>query len=228
MSNQFRIGGVYRIKCGGTILLTADGRNDRRAPDGFAGMLLQNSGGYLYQFTRLADGCAVDDDDLSQCGTDTLDLIPGELAKVGDEYVPIEQEPAQPQELKSQELTRDIADAVFDAARRAHAFKEAAEAAQTALIASDDQHGDPECVQQLRDLVAIQGENGNWNSDDYSLGLFNGLELALATMEGREPAYRTLTQTAAPVSTAKPALPALTILGDVADPRHGSAWLIRR
>lgn len=45
-------------------------------------------------------------------------------------------------------------------------------------------------IKSLKDLVGIQGDDGNWNSDNYMLGLFNGLELALAIIEGREPGFR--------------------------------------
>ena len=45
-------------------------------------------------------------------------------------------------------------------------------------------------IKSLKDLVGIQGDDGNWNSDNYMLGLFNGMELALATIEGREPGFR--------------------------------------
>jgi len=42
----------------------------------------------------------------------------------------------------------------------------------------------------LRDQLRIQGENGNWNYDAYMQGMYNGLECALATLEKREPQYR--------------------------------------
>lgn len=42
----------------------------------------------------------------------------------------------------------------------------------------------------IRDLLKIQGSNGNWNYDEYMWGLYNGMELALATMETREPEFR--------------------------------------
>ena len=42
-------------------------------------------------------------------------------------------------------------------------------------------------VNELRDT---QGQDGNWDYSDYMTGLFNGLELASATLENREPAYR--------------------------------------
>ena len=45
-------------------------------------------------------------------------------------------------------------------------------------------------LEQLRELHAIQGTDGTWDHDLYLLGLFNGLELALATMEDRDPIYK--------------------------------------
>ena len=42
----------------------------------------------------------------------------------------------------------------------------------------------------IRESLAIQGYDGNWNYDPYMLGLYNGIELALATLEGRPPEYR--------------------------------------
>lgn len=45
-------------------------------------------------------------------------------------------------------------------------------------------------IQPLRDQLRVQGENGNWNCNSYMLGMFNGMECALATLECREPQYR--------------------------------------
>lgn len=71
-------------------------------------------------------------------------------------------------------------------------------------------------IAQLRELVDIQGMNGTWNADDYMVGMFNGLELALSTMEGRDPQFRTLKPSAPadPVSTAKPAIAGLQRFAD--------------
>jgi hypothetical protein len=49
-----------------------------------------------------------------------------------------------------------------------------------------------EYLLKLRPLVEIQGNNGNWNYDDYMCGLFNGLEMALSLAERREPIFRKL------------------------------------
>ena len=47
-----------------------------------------------------------------------------------------------------------------------------------------------EALKQLREVHEAQGRDGNWNYDHYMRGLFNGLELALAIFEDREPVYR--------------------------------------
>lgn len=45
---------------------------------------------------------------------------------------------------------------------------------------------------KLVELLEVQGADGNWNYDDYMCGMFNGMELAVATLEGRDPEFRTL------------------------------------
>lgn len=45
-----------------------------------------------------------------------------------------------------------------------------------------------------KELLFIQGEDGNWNSNVYMTGMYNGMELIVATLEDREPAYKTLKQ----------------------------------
>ena len=45
-------------------------------------------------------------------------------------------------------------------------------------------------LQQLREVHAIQGRDGCWDTDDYMLGLYSGLELALSIMENRAPIYK--------------------------------------
>jgi hypothetical protein len=44
----------------------------------------------------------------------------------------------------------------------------------------------------VKELVEIQGQRGNWDMDDYMCGMYNGMELILATLEEREPEYKTL------------------------------------
>jgi len=45
-------------------------------------------------------------------------------------------------------------------------------------------------VEDLRELIMLQGANGNWNASPYMTGLYNGMELALAIIEDREPIFR--------------------------------------
>lgn len=45
-------------------------------------------------------------------------------------------------------------------------------------------------VADANELLAIQGEDGNWDYSDYMLGMYNGMELIVSVMEGREPSYR--------------------------------------
>ena len=47
-----------------------------------------------------------------------------------------------------------------------------------------------EALKQLREVHAIQGSDGCWDIDDYMLGLYNGLELALSIVESRECRYK--------------------------------------
>lgn len=45
-------------------------------------------------------------------------------------------------------------------------------------------------IEGMRDLMKVQGYDGNWNYDPYMHGMYNGMELMLAMVEGREPVYR--------------------------------------
>ena len=45
-------------------------------------------------------------------------------------------------------------------------------------------------LNDLKDLVKIQGRDGNWNYSEYMRGMFNGMEVMLAIIEKREPNFR--------------------------------------
>lgn len=45
-------------------------------------------------------------------------------------------------------------------------------------------------LEELKNVRDIQGYNGNWNYSEYMMGMYNGLELALAIFEEREPDYK--------------------------------------
>ncbi|MGE7650511.1 hypothetical protein ACQKM1_22450 [Peribacillus frigoritolerans] len=47
-----------------------------------------------------------------------------------------------------------------------------------------------EKLKALKEMRDIQGEDGNWNYDLYTLGLFNAFELAVAICEDRVPNYK--------------------------------------
>ena len=47
-----------------------------------------------------------------------------------------------------------------------------------------------EALKQLREVHATQSRDGCWDIDDYMLGLYNGLELALSIFESRECRYK--------------------------------------
>jgi len=45
-------------------------------------------------------------------------------------------------------------------------------------------------VDDVRRMLDVQGQNGNWNFDPYMHGLYNGIEFALSLMEQREPVFK--------------------------------------
>lgn len=44
-------------------------------------------------------------------------------------------------------------------------------------------------IEQVKDQVAVQNTDGNWNYDPYMYGFANGLLCALATIEDKEPSF---------------------------------------
>jgi len=45
-------------------------------------------------------------------------------------------------------------------------------------------------IKKLREVVAVQVSNGNWDYSEYMMGLANGLLCALAIVEEKEPLYK--------------------------------------
>ena len=45
-------------------------------------------------------------------------------------------------------------------------------------------------VDKVRQIRDIQAQDGNWDYNQYMCGMFNGLELAMAILENREPEYK--------------------------------------
>jgi len=44
--------------------------------------------------------------------------------------------------------------------------------------------------ESIREMRDIQGQKGNYDCDDYMIGLYNGLEMAVAIIECREPIFK--------------------------------------
>jgi hypothetical protein len=49
---------------------------------------------------------------------------------------------------------------------------------------------EPEPVAKMKELLEVQGRDGNWNLDPYMQGMYNGMELMVALAEGRDPVFR--------------------------------------
>ena len=49
---------------------------------------------------------------------------------------------------------------------------------------------EPEPVIKMKELLEVQGRDGNWNLDPYMQGMYNGMELMVALAEGRDPVFR--------------------------------------
>lgn len=45
-------------------------------------------------------------------------------------------------------------------------------------------------VEHMKECLKVQGADGNYNYSEYMLGMYNGMELMLSIMEGREPVYK--------------------------------------
>lgn len=58
------------------------------------------------------------------------------------------------------------------------------------LSQSTPRNGFTILVEKVREQRNIQGQDGNWNYNEYMRGMYNGLETALATMQGREANFK--------------------------------------
>lgn len=47
-------------------------------------------------------------------------------------------------------------------------------------------------LDKVKEVQYIQGQDGNYNNDSYMCGMYNGLELAVAIMENRDPEYKVI------------------------------------
>lgn len=46
-------------------------------------------------------------------------------------------------------------------------------------------------IKQVKDIIDLQKQSLEKSTDDYMVGLYNGLEIASAILEGREPEFLT-------------------------------------
>lgn len=46
-------------------------------------------------------------------------------------------------------------------------------------------------IQKIQNCKDIQGQHGNWDHDAYMFGMYNGIELCLATLEERDTEFKT-------------------------------------
>lgn len=44
-------------------------------------------------------------------------------------------------------------------------------------------------IDMLKEMIQVQGQKGNWDTDKYMWGLYNGMEFAASIMESREPKF---------------------------------------
>lgn len=49
---------------------------------------------------------------------------------------------------------------------------------------------EPELVAKMKEMLEVQGGDGNWNYDSYMHGMYNGMEYMLSMVESREPVFR--------------------------------------
>lgn len=55
---------------------------------------------------------------------------------------------------------------------------------------------DEKLLKDLKKVQEIHGKKGNWDYDDYMLGMYNGMEVLMAIIEKRDPVFRTLKKSA--------------------------------
>lgn len=48
----------------------------------------------------------------------------------------------------------------------------------------------PDVLGKMREMLEIQGKDGNWNYDSYMHGMYNGMECLFAVASGNQPKYR--------------------------------------
>ena len=49
---------------------------------------------------------------------------------------------------------------------------------------------DQDIIRRMNEIKGIQGQEGNWDCDEYMRGMFNGMEILMATYENRDPNFK--------------------------------------
>lgn len=200
-ANLFRIGGVYRDRQDTAYQVTAKGERwmlvSVLEEDGSLGPGMQHfHDGRFHATANKPDSL--------------FHLIPGELTQINGEWVPIADRFSPTPTLDKLEAEKEVLCNGLTVE----------ETNATASVMGVDPKKD--AAQQLRELVEIQGMDGTWNADDYMVGMFNGMELALSILEDRDPQYRTLKpKQQEPASTAHAPLAGLSLSPE----RSSTHWL---
>jgi hypothetical protein len=89
-------------------------------------------------------------------------------------------------------LTREEAQQVLDALMHQMWSRRPLDATEKAIetLRARLAQPEPEPVAKMKELLEVQGRDGNWNLDQYMQGMYNGMELMVALAEGRDPAFR--------------------------------------
>ena len=59
----------------------------------------------------------------------------------------------------------------------------------TATVPQDYMKKKEDKIEKLRDLLAVQCTDGNWNYSPYMFGMANGIIFSLSVLTGKEPEY---------------------------------------
>lgn len=89
-------------------------------------------------------------------------------------------------------LTREEAQQVLDALMHQMWSRRPLDATEVAMetLRARLAQPEPEPVAKMKELLEVQGRDGNWNLDPYMQGMYNGMELMVALAEGRDPVFR--------------------------------------
>jgi hypothetical protein len=57
-------------------------------------------------------------------------------------------------------------------------------------MTTENNKTEKEELEKLNELLNTQGSSGNWDYDPYMHGMYNGMELCLSILEGRDPVFK--------------------------------------